>query len=97
MREADICVDLPLYVMHRVNVGKCGIKATAAIIKHLPCVLKYLNFVMNRSRCPRNCSGNLRPGLEVIKLEYSLGLKIKRTDWLLVDSCPQAANHCSLF
>ena len=25
-------------------------------------------------------------GLEVIKLEYSLKLKIKRNDWLLVDS-----------
>ena len=30
---------------------------------------------------------NLRPGLEVIKLEYSLRLKIKRNDWLLVDTC----------
>ena len=24
-------------------------------------------------------------------------LKIKRNDWLLVDTCPQAANHCALF
>ena len=37
------------------------------------------------------------PGLEVIKLEYSLRLKIKRNDWLLADMCPQAANHCPLF
>ena len=29
-------------------------------------------------------------GLEVIKLEYSLKLKIKRNDWLLADICPQA-------
>ena len=29
------------------------------------------------------------PGLEVIKLEYSLRLKIKRNDWLLADTCPQ--------
>ena len=36
-------------------------------------------------------------GLEVIKLEYSLRLKIKRNDWLLVDTCPQATNHCDLF
>ena len=35
------------------------------------------------------------PGLEVIKLEYSL--KIKRNDWLIADTCPQAANHCALF
>ena len=27
------------------------------------------------------------PGLEVIKLEYSLGLKIKRNDWLPADTC----------
>ena len=42
-------------------------------------------------------------GLEVIKLEFILRLKIKRNDWLLVDMCPQAAtrpqaaNHCALF
>ena len=28
---------------------------------------------------------------------YSLKLKIKRNDWLLTDTCPQAANHCALF
>ena len=37
------------------------------------------------------------PGLEVIKLGYSLRLKIKHNDWLLADTCPQAANHCTLF
>ena len=36
-------------------------------------------------------------GLEVIKLEYSLRLKKLRDDWLLADTCPQAANHCALF
>ena len=35
--------------------------------------------------------------LEVIKLEFILGLIIKRNDWLLADTCPQAANHCALF
>ena len=39
----------------------------------------------------------LRPGLEAIKLEYSLRLKKKGNDWLLADTCPQAANHCALF
>ena len=42
------------------------------------------------------CSILGKPGLEVIKIEYSLRLKIKRNDWLLVDTCPQAANHCAL-
>ena len=37
------------------------------------------------------------PGPEVIKLEYSLKHKIKRNDWLLAATCPQAANHCALF
>ena len=37
------------------------------------------------------------PGLEVIKLEFILRLKIKRNDWLFADTCPQAANHCALF
>ena len=37
-----------------------------------------------------------RPGPEVIKLEFILKLKIKRNDWLLADTCPQAAYHCAL-
>ena len=36
------------------------------------------------------------PGLEVIKIEFILKLKIKCNGWLLVDTCPQAANHCTL-
>ena len=36
-------------------------------------------------------------GLEVIKPEYSIRLKIKRNDWLLANTCRQAANHCPLF
>ena len=35
--------------------------------------------------------------LEVIKLEFILGLKIKHNDWLLADTCPQAATRCALF
>ena len=36
-------------------------------------------------------------GLEVIKLELILKLKIKRNDWLLADTCLQAANLCRLY
>ena len=36
-------------------------------------------------------------GLEVIKLDFILRLKRKRNDWLLADTCPQAANHFALF
>ena len=39
----------------------------------------------------------LNPGLEVLKLEYRLRLKLKGNDWLLADMCLQAANHCALF
>ena len=31
------------------------------------------------------------------KLEFILKLKIKHNDWLLADTCPQAAIHCALF
>ena len=31
------------------------------------------------------------------KTGVHLKLKIKRNDWLLADTCPQAANHCALF
>ena len=40
---------------------------------------------------------NSSPGLEVINLEFILKLKMKHVDWLLADTCPQAANHCALF
>ena len=43
------------------------------------------------------CIQAVRPGLEVIKLEFILRLEIKHNDWLLADTCPQAANHCTLF
>ena len=38
-----------------------------------------------------------RAGRDVIKLEVILRLKTKRNDWLLADTCLQAANHCTLF
>ena len=53
--------------------------------------LKIVNFQSSDIR------RNTEPGLEVIKLEYKLRLKIKRNDWLLADTCPQTANHCALF
>ena len=34
-----------------------------------------------------------KSGLEVIKREFILRLKIKRNDWLFADTCPQAANQ----
>ena len=36
-------------------------------------------------------------GLDVIKHEFVLKLKIKCNGWLLADTCPQAADHCALF
>ena len=36
-------------------------------------------------------------GLEVLKLEFILRLKIKHNDWLLADTCRQATNQCALF
>ena len=36
-------------------------------------------------------SKRIHSGLEVIKLEFSLKLKIKRNDWLLAGTYPQAA------
>ena len=37
-----------------------------------------------KKACALN-EGSYQPGLEVIKLEYSLRLKIKQIDWLLAD------------
>ena len=56
----------------------------------------------NSSENDKKISSFILPGPEVINLlEYSLKLKIKRNDWLLVDTCtdtcPQAANHSGLF
>ena len=45
----------------------------------------------------KKTSSGIQSGLEVIKLEFILRLKIECNDWLLADTCPQAANHCALF
>ena len=39
----------------------------------------------------------LRPGPEVLKLEFILKLKTKRNNWLHADMCPQAANIALYF
>ena len=39
----------------------------------------------------------VKPGLKVMKLEVNLNLKLKHNDWLVADTCLQAANHCALF
>ena len=51
---------------------------------------KFLPGIIHTIRVP-NIFGS-RSGLEVIKLEYSLRLKIKGNNWLLADTCPQVAN-----
>ena len=63
--------------------------------------LNKLTHVKTNRKCPRSQAtdfrGEEKPGLEVIKLEFILRLKIKSNDWLIADTCPQAANHCALF
>ena len=57
----------------------------------------FCNFVLSSLISVAILLGRQRAGLEAIKLEYSLRLKIKCVDWLFSDTCPQAANHCALF
>ena len=47
-------------------------------------VCRLVNEVYNSCLSVFECSG-----LEVIKLEFILRLKIKRNDWLLADTCKQ--------
>ena len=47
--------------------------------------------------CPNPSCDYKPPGIEVIKPEFILRLKIKHSEWLLADTCPQAANHWALF
>ena len=46
---------------------------------------------------PKSITQLTTAGLEVKKLQFILKLKIKRNDWPLADTYPQAANHCTLF
>ena len=43
------------------------------------------------------CSHETKSGPDDIKLDFIFKLVIKRNGWLLVDTCPQTANHCALF
>ena len=82
--------------------GKLDIKRHSPSILYIQVLVQsYKSQSLSRT-CETQISKNylytgLSPGLEVIKLEYNLRLKIKRNDWLLADTCPQAANHCALF
>ena len=52
---------------------------------------------LERSLSGRICTFILNPGLEVIKLEFILRLKLKRNDWMLANTRPPAAYYCTLF
>ena len=67
-----------------------GLRISLLIYIPLESVINKKNMVTKR------ITKNL-PGLEVIKLEYNLKLKIKRNELLLADTCPQAVNHCAFF
>ena len=62
---------------------------------HTRQVLKYWSH--DSQQLGSSGSLNRGPDLEVIKLEFILKLKVKCNDWLLADTCPQAANHCAHF
>ena len=55
-------------------------------------LLKFILAAMRENLASRF---EIRP--EAVKFEYILKLKINPTDWLLADTCPQAANHWALF
>ena len=83
--EANVC-------MLRGRWGAVDLKQRPLVCKVsmlTPDILVYLNI--------SNYSTHSNPGLEVIKLEPILRLKIKRNDWLPADTCPQAAKHWALF
>ena len=55
-------------------------------------------WAMCNSRPPRKKHLEIRHRVyKKLVSKYSLRLKIKRNDWLLADTCPQAANHFALF
>ena len=58
----------------------------------LPSFCGWLSSIQNYRFCHWR-----RSGLEDIQLEFILKLKIKHSDWLIADTCPQAANHSALF
>ena len=57
------------------------ISADPVAIMTLGLVQVLYSYSVTVSPCVMQC-----PGLEVIKFEYSLRLKIKRNDWLLADT-----------
>ena len=67
-----------------------------SILTHKICIIISVIYLQGRVGQSVTCL-TADPGLEFIKLEFILRLKIKGNDWLLGDNCPQAANHCALF
>ena len=103
----ELCLDLVLVKSFSVNPlgfqsfsrgrerASCMLCLTCILAIMLAFLFVYIFFL------PNGVIGEsvieIFPGLEVIKFEFILELKVKRNDWLLVDTCPQAANHCTLF
>ena len=86
--------NLRKYVLKRVSFGSkdCTKDSNNIHLANARTSLCYNSFLLSVVRDWNNI-----PGLKVIKLEFSLELKIKHNDWLLADTCSQAANHCALF
>ena len=72
--------------------------AEVVCCKYLPNITDKLSIEANSVDPEQTApTGAVGSGLEVIKLEFILRLKIKCNDWLLADTCLQTANHWALF
>ena len=95
--------ELCIVIVHTLKMctGEAGPEQSLVMLKVFSSLCKPMFskslFSKNSFRYTIRVSISLNPGLEVIKLEYSLRLKIKRNEWLLADTCPQVATHCALF
>ena len=84
--DQRLCYSLPV----NLDTPTCSLQYISGISNLCSCEGCFEFYLVANSEDKFSC-------LEVIKLEYILRLKIKHNDWLLADTCPQAANHCVLF
>ena len=75
------------------NSGDCALFVTMPV----PTSVNWFRNLLETETVVPLANSPYSPGLAVIKLEYSIRLKIKRNDWLHADTCPNAANRCASF
>ena len=94
--SATLWCDASLLVVSAMCIASLSTMPTGGMPHYMPYLWSVATATGIFTSQVQTEEGSYKSGIEVITLEYSIKLKIKRNDWLLAE-CHQATNHCGLF